>query len=411
SKMLAHEMVEERFYDHVARHLHDLFDYPHIRVYEVQDGGEVQILRAFVGLPPMPEQYRLVAGSGGYVRIPSTVTRDYIPDVTRYSHVYRWLEKGSRVTLPLRLEGECIALLMIAHPETNAFDEEAFALLDVVSNLLETSLGRIHALKKNRQRADELLALQATMRDILAERELSSLLQAILQRAIDLLAADGGALGLFETETGETRVVSAIGLTKDYTGVRLQLGEGAMGWVAQHRKPLFVRDYPAWHNRSEQYNVPAGTQVLAAPLETSEKFIGAIAIVGRRFRESDLELLQLFAQQASLAVENARLYQDAVLSAEKRRALYEASQDIVSTISSPEKVWRAVHRAAERVMPAEAFTITIVNQNTRKFEPVYVVDRGQRFSPAPFPLEHGLSGRVLRTGQPVRIDNVYSFEL
>ncbi len=410
SEILAHETVETRFYHHVAHHLRDLFHYPHVRLYEVQDEGRVQILRAFVGLPPTSEQNRLVAGEGGYVRVPPKRSREYIPDISRYSHVYRWLDKGSRVTLPLRLDGECIALLMVAHPQVNAFDEETLSVLEMVSNLLEASLGRIRALQKSRQRANELLALQATMRDILAERELTSLLRAILQRAIDLLAAEGGDLGLFRPETGETRVVSAIGLAKDYTNVRLQLGAGAMGWVAQHRKPLLVRDYAAWHNRSEQYTVPAGTQVLAAPLETNEKFIGSIAVIGSRFRESDLELLQLFAQQASLAVENARLYQDAILAAEKRRVLYEASQDIAASISSPEKVWRAVHRAAGQVMPAEAFTITLANRRAGRFEPVYVVDRGRRFTPPPFPLNQGLSGKVLRTGRAVRIDNVYSFE-
>ncbi len=409
SESLANESDKDAVCHRVVRHMRTALGYQHVRLYEVlQESGD-EVLRAWTGRPPLPEQQRLVPGAGGYLPIPPDGAPQYTPDVTRRTRTYRWLERGSQVLLPLMVEGRCAALLLLARPQADAFSQDDMDLLDVVVNLLEATLERIRSAQARERRTAELLALQATMTDILAERELHSLLDAILQRSIDLLQADGGDLGLFQPESGETRVVAAFGLSRDYTGVCLQMGEGAMGWIAQHRQPLFVRDYTSWHNRSEQYDVPPGTQVLAAPLTTSGKFIGSISVVGTRFRESDLELMQLFAQQAALAVENARLYQSAVQSADKRRALYEASQDIVAALS-PEKVCAAVHRAAARVMPAEAFTITLVNQQRQRFEPLYVVDRGQRFSPPPFPLTSGLSGRILERGAPIRVDNVYSFE-
>jgi signal transduction histidine kinase len=94
---------------------------------------------------------------------------------------------------------------------------------------------------------------------------------------------------------------------------RVKLGEGLTGIVAQRREGLIVNDYRTWpHAWSfilEHTNV---TAVVAEPLLYRDNLLGVIAVddqgTGRRFTEQDRELLRLFASQAAVAIENARLY-------------------------------------------------------------------------------------------------------
>jgi signal transduction histidine kinase len=168
-------------------------------------------------------------------------------------------------------------------------------------------------LEAERQRADELDALRTTMAEITAELDLPILLQAIVERAAGLLDATGGELGLYDEASQELRIVVSYNLGQEYVGTRHRLGEGAMGRVAATGEPLILEDYQAWEGRLEPYAHIRGA--LAAPLKVGERLVGVFTTVTtdpeRQFTPADLHLLGLFAQQAAIAIENARLYQQA----------------------------------------------------------------------------------------------------
>lgn len=412
-RVLAVENDEDALCRQVVSHVHEAIGCEHVRLYSVDEQRGIQRLRAFVGREPLDGQNTLHPGDRGYFQHFPIERWRYTPDISRITRTYFWLESGSEVLLPLRIQNRVAGFLMAGHVERNAFSEDDLELLGMTAHLTENTLLRLYHYRERERYIAELGSLQQTVTDIIAERELPVLLESILQRAIRLLRAMGGDLGVYEPETGETTVMASLGLQDDSVGRRLKAGEGAMGWVAQHHRSLLVRDYASWHNRSLQYEVQGGMQVLAAPLMTTGQLLGSIAVVrfddDESFSEHDLRLLERFAQQAALAMENARLYQDAVRLAEKQRVLYAASQDIVASLS-PEKVYAAMHRAIQQVMPAEAFVITLADPDKRMFRPVYVMDRGERFEPPPFPIDQGLSGEVWRTGQSVHIGSVNALE-
>jgi len=86
-------------------------------------------------------------------------------------------------------------------------------------------------LAAEQQRADELDALRTTMADITAELELSSLLQAIVERATKLLNVTGGELGLYDEAKQEVRIVVSNNLGEGHVDTRHTHGEGVMGRV------------------------------------------------------------------------------------------------------------------------------------------------------------------------------------
>lgn len=410
---LAVESDETRLYQQVVTHLHKALGFDEVRLYAVDD-KRYQHLRAFVGHPPLEEQRLIRPGERGYFQHLPVEHWRYTKDISSQTSAYLWLTSGSEVLLPLRIREQVTGFLLSARPGVDAYSDADLELLGMVAQLLENTLLRLREYREQERFTAELSSLQETITDIMGKRELPVLLDAILQRAIRLLNADGGDLGLYDELTGETLIVASIGLQDQVRGERLHSDEGAMGWVAKNRKPLFVQDYLTWHNRSRRYKkLPRHTQVLAAPLMASGKFIGSIGIVHygveNGLQERDTDLLERFAQQAALAVENVRLYQKAVQAAEKQHVLHLASQSIVAVLT-PEKVYAAVHDAVRRVMPADAFMIVLLNRKRDYFIPVYVMDQGERFRPPPFPSGQGLSGEVLRTGQTMNIHSVQALE-
>ena len=82
---------------------------------------------------------------------------------------------------------------------------------------------------------------------------------------------------------------------------------------------------------AHEHSAMAGVPMLAG-----NQLMGVIAVAGdpqsRRFDASDVKLLSMFAQQATIAIQNANNYQAALRSADRRRLLYQASLDIGGTL-------------------------------------------------------------------------------
>lgn len=161
--------------------------------------------------------------------------------------------------------------------------------------------------------AETMTALYETMRDLVIEHDLPQLLNTIVERATRLIHAESGGLYLCEPERQQVRCVVSYNTAKDFTGNVLKYGEGAAGKVAQTGEPLILKDYGTWDGRARVYEVGHPFQaVLTVPMKWQEQVIGVIHILeygkGREFNEEELRLVTSFANQAAMAVQNARLY-------------------------------------------------------------------------------------------------------
>ncbi len=120
----------------------------------------------------------------------------------------------------------------------------------------------------------------------------------------------------------------------------------------------------------------------------------------RRFTSTEIEMARTLGNQAAIALENADLYQSTLATAERLAILNQVSYDISSSLD-PENIYKAVHDAVSRLMPVDAFVVALLDEEAQDVEATYVVDMGQRISDVRLPLGHGLSGRVIETGEPI----------
>jgi two-component system, cell cycle sensor histidine kinase and response regulator CckA len=144
-----------------------------------------------------------------------------------------------------------------------------------------------------------------------------------------------------------------LGFFEHSPGGELQRGEGLAGRVWESGRSLAVDDYTAWEGRVERFTSQSPHAVLGVPLRVGRTVVGVLGLAyqepGRLFGSSELALLERFAQLASLALENARLYEEVRRSDEMHRRVLENSHDLVSLIDLEGRITYA-NAAHERVL-------------------------------------------------------------
>ena len=222
------------------------------------------------------------------------------------------LSGGSEVDVPLVMDERIIGVLVVESAEPDAFGDEDFEILTAAAQQAAIAVGRARLLRAERQRVEEQQALLETTAALSSDLELSRVLQTVLERAVTLLGVTGGEVAIYEEDTRQLVIVASQNIGKESTGTRLEVGEGAVGTVAQTGEPLIIPSYHEWLGQSAQYSDVTVHSVMAAPLLIGRRLVGALAMVhsdpARVFDQEDLRRLNLFAPQAAVAIENARLY-------------------------------------------------------------------------------------------------------
>jgi PAS domain S-box-containing protein len=308
--------TEDEIYHAMVDGLHDeALGYSFLGAFILETETGDRVLRASAGWPDAPESWRVHKGEGISERAVEDGKLHYTPDVTRESRYLPSRVRGSEVDIPLRIDGETIGVLVVESDDLDAFDDEDFEILSAAADQAAIAIARVRLLEAERRRADEHKALLDTLADLSSELELSRVLQAVIDRAVTQLGVTGGEVAIYDEERVELVVVASRSVGKDSTGTRLKLDEGAMGAVARTLEPLIIPSYHEWMGRSEKYSDITVHSVMAAPLLIGRRLVGAIATVHsdpkRVFTDEDLRLLNMFAPQAAIAIENARLYTEA----------------------------------------------------------------------------------------------------
>jgi GAF domain-containing protein len=170
-----------------------------------------------------------------------------------------------------------------------------------------------------RQKLDEEVGRLNRLVDIAGQMnstlKLDELLSLIMNSASDLLGAETSSLLLLDEETGELTVEVATGEPAPAVEKqRIPSGVGIAGWVVENDAPLVVGDPkedPRFYGGVDEKSGFETRNLLAVPLRTKERVIGAVEVINKRasgFEDEDVKLASALANQAATAIDNARLY-------------------------------------------------------------------------------------------------------
>ena len=119
-----------------------------------------------------------------------------------------------------------------------------------------------------------------------------------------------------------------------------------------------------------------------------------------RFAINEVELARTMSNQAAIALENARLYQSSVQTAERLSTLNQASANISASFNLNE-IYQTIHHASERLMPVDVFLISLLDESTNEIETVFQAGRGSHTTSRRVPIGRGLAGQVIEKGTPL----------
>jgi len=334
---------EAAVYRSLVHGLHDeAIGYSFLGAFVVDEETGDRVLQASEGWPDAPEKWRVPSGEGLSARAIEDGKLHYTADVRAESRYLPSLASGSEIDVPLQVDGRTIGVLVVESQEPGAFDSEDFEILTAAANQAGIAIGRARLLEAERARVEEHRALLDTMADLSSELELEKVLEAVLARAVTLIGVTGGEVAIWDEDARQLVIVASERVGVDSTGVRIELGEGAMGYVAQTLEPIIIPSYHEWLGKSEQYADVLVHSVMAAPLLIGRRLVGAIATVhsdpDHVFDDEDLRLLNLFAPQAAIATENARLYTAAQQQREYFETLVRNSPVAIVTLDNEHRI-------------------------------------------------------------------------
>lgn len=172
-----------------------------------------------------------------------------------------------------------------------------------LSNRLEEEVGTLNRLIQVTTMLNSTLNLQ-------------DLLQLIMDSASDLLNAETSSLMLVDEETGELTFDVATGESgQEVVKYRVPPGQGIAGWVVQNAQPVVIddpRNDPRFYNRIDKSIGFETRNILAVPLQVKDRVIGVVEVINKKgapsFSQKDLELATALTNQASVAIDNTRMY-------------------------------------------------------------------------------------------------------
>jgi signal transduction histidine kinase len=159
----------------------------------------------------------------------------------------------------------------------------------------------------------QLEILRELSEAIISQASLNQVLELVANRARELIAADTLLIPMLDEQGQEYCYAAASGKdAEDISGTRFPVRTGMCGWVLVNQKPLLYGEFDDWPLANQQNRWEQGsTSALLVPLIVQKRIIGGLSATGKigggSFTKRDMELLTLFANQVSIAIENARL--------------------------------------------------------------------------------------------------------
>jgi signal transduction histidine kinase len=291
------------------------------------------------------------------------------------------------------------------------FSPADVALLERFTPLAAAALEQTRLLEEERARWREAETLREAGAAVTETLSLDERLRRILEQLDRVVPYDSASVQLLRDDYLE--IVGGRGLSETETVIGLKIpipGDNPNTAVVVGRKPIILADakiaYPPFRRPPNDYI----RSWLGVPLIVRDQMIGMLAVDSvelGHFNAEHVRLVAPFANQAAIAIENARLYEGSQRRLREMNSLLEISQNVISTLELDEVLRRVIKAAITAIGPAEKGTLHLLDKEQEEL----AVRASVGFSPetvavARFKPGEGYTGWVFAHQQPLIVSNV-----
>jgi PAS domain S-box-containing protein len=318
------------------------------------------------------------------------------------------------LAVPLLIGGRPIGALSIADVEGRTFDASEVALAGAFADQAAVALENAQIYQRAEERSRRLTSLAALTRLVTSATTSGEVFRGVAEAATVLLKARMTWVFVDDPARGVLRPDASFGVSPEeaalMAGFAPAYGQGVAGAVFASRRAEFIQDVqrdPRWLNRTLVEN--GGLHACAAiPLLTRERAAGVLIVLfGRRadITQEEQELASLLADQAAIAIQNARLYEEAG----RQRRETEFSAEIARAISASLDLDIVLQRITDGAKDLAGSDTAMIALREGDAEAVTGRYRVGSLDPSERMLTvepgKGIGGQALLTGRAVRTDD------
>jgi PAS domain S-box-containing protein len=262
-------------------------------------------------------------------------------------------ESKSALATPLIYADRVLGVITLVHPVPNRFNERDQALVKTIAEQAAIAVENARLLRESRRQTQAMRSLVETAQVLSSTLDPNKLLQLLLEQALRHLHLEAASIALMDANRQELVFQMAVGVSAEkMLGLRLKLGQGVAGWVAQNRQPVIVpdvKDDPRFYPEIDHLTGFRTRSVLCAPIQFEGYLLGIIECLNPAPGTLDRNTLPLLSGISSLAgnaIAHAQQFSFTEAVKDRFAGLFEDGIDPIFITDLNGKIIDANHKAA-----------------------------------------------------------------
>lgn len=312
-------------------------------------------------LPPVLDEERGIVGwviRNGRSRCVADVRTetDYLPLVP---------STRSELCVPLQLRGETIGVINIESINPDEFSESDERLLLTLARQLATVIEKINLLKAERRRRQEAETLRDIMASLASTLDTQLLLQEILVQLSKVVPHDTACVILLQGDCLQILAARGFAKSDDLLGQCFPSNDPFFNQVRQTKQPIYLPDVnkqPDFRRWGDAGHIRGW---ICAPLIVHDEVLGVLTVDNKQvnpYSDDDVTLTQVFANQAALAIKNARLYEAEQAERQTAEILRVANESLTKTLDR-EAVLQTLTTYLVQIVPVDSMSVLLLDNS------------------------------------------------
>jgi GAF domain-containing protein len=319
-------------------------------------------------------------------------------------------EIASYIGVPIILGSDVLGMLTVQSAEPNAYDQDDLRFLETVASQAATAIANARLFNERERRLREVSAIKDIGSAITSTLDIQNVLERLHIELGRVLDVGTSFIGLYDSKQNVLTYPIAYdsGARVDFTPKAMD--KGVNQWVIAHRRPLLLgteAEYSSFYDippDDERIGLPQHEEsYLIVPIISGDDTLGIISIQSytpHAFTEDDVQFVSTVANQAAVAINNARLFQERGRRIEELATFNAIGQEL-SAVARLDELIGLIYRQTSRLLDTTNFYMALYDERSGEIIFPLFYEHGERLAIPPTTVEDSLTAYVLRTREPL----------